>query len=196
MEEDDVTLIHEEIRNACEALRGGGLILYPTDTVWSIGCDATCADAVRRVYELKRRADHRAMLVLLDSADRLETYVAKVPDAARELLAAATRPLTVIYPDARRVAPNLTGSDGSLGIRITNERFSHALCARFRKPLVSTSANVSGEPSPATFGDISETIRSGVDYVVRYRRDEKAAARRPSSIVRIDGEGIIQVIRE
>ena len=136
-------------------MAAGGLILYPTDTIWGIGCDATNEEAVRRVYELKRRSDHKAMLLLMDSSAKLNYYVQEVPDVAWDLIELADSPLTVIYSGARNVAPNLLAADGSVGIRITQEEFSHKLCERFRKPLVSTSANVSGDPSPANFSEIS-----------------------------------------
>ncbi|MDR1456096.1 MAG: threonylcarbamoyl-AMP synthase [Tannerella sp.] len=185
----------DDLQSACDVLRGGGLILYPTDTVWGIGCDAASALAVERIYTLKRRADRRAMLVLLDSADRLETYVEEVPAIARELMEVAVRPLTIIYPKARNVAPNLPGEDGSLGIRITDEPFSGRLCRMFCRPVVSTSANLSGQPSPASFREIAEEIRTGVDYVVRYRQDDTRPAR-PSGILQISPGGLVRVIRE
>ena len=135
-------------------MAAGGLILYPTDTIWGIGCDATNEEAVRKVYALKRRSDHKAMLLLMDSSAKLNYYVQEVPDVAWDLIELADSPLTVIYSGARNVAPNLLAEDGSVGIRITQEEFSHKLCERFRKPLVSTSANVSGATSPANFSEI------------------------------------------
>ena len=139
----------EDIKKACEVMAAGGIILYPTDTIWGIGCDATNEKAVQRVYELKRRADNKAMLVLMDSEAKLDRYVSDVPDIAWDLISVSDKPLTIIYSSAKNLATNLLGADGSVGIRITNEEFSKKLCERFRKPLVSTSANVSGEPSPA-----------------------------------------------
>ena len=143
--------MRDDIKKACEIMQAGGLILYPTDTIWGIGCDATNEEAVRRVYELKKRADNKAMLVLLDSTAKLEAYVDNVPDIAWDLIEVADKPLTIIYSKGKNLAPNLLGENGSIGIRITREKFSHDLCEQFRKPLVSTSANVSGEPSPANF---------------------------------------------
>jgi L-threonylcarbamoyladenylate synthase len=192
---EETTLLADDLKSACSVLRDGGLILYPTDTVWGIGCDATSAEAVERVYALKRRADRKAMLVLLDSAAKLEAYVEEVPAIAWELIDVADKPLTLIYPKARNVAPNLPGEDGSLGIRITNERFSGQLCRMFRKPVVSTSANRSGRPAPALFREIEEEIRAGVDYVVRYRQDDTRPAR-PSGILQIGVGSQIRVIRE
>ena len=175
-------------------MAAGGLILYPTDTIWGIGCDATNEEAVRKVYALKRRSVHKAMLLLLDSSAKLNYYVQEVPDVAWDLIELADSPLTVIYSGARNVAPNLLAEDGSVGIRITQEEFSHKLCERFRKPLVSTSANVSGAPSPANFSEISETIKSGVDYIVRYRQEDLSKAA-PSHIIKLGAGGLVKIIR-
>ena len=175
-------------------MAAGGLILYPTDTIWGIGCDATNEEAVRKVYALKRRSDHKAMLLLMDSSAKLNYYVQEVPDVAWDLIELADSPLTVIYSGARNVAPNLLAEDGSVGIRITQEEFSHKLCERFRKPLVSTSANVSGAPSPANFREISETIKSGVDYIVRYRQEDLSKAA-PSHIIKLGAGGLVKIIR-
>ena len=175
-------------------MAAGGLILYPTDTIWGIGCDATNEEAVLKVYALKRRSDHKAMLLLMDSSAKLNYYVQEVPDVAWDLIELADSPLTVIYSGARNVAPNLLAEDGSVGIRITQEEFSHKLCERFRKPLVSTSANVSGAPSPANFSEISETIKSGVDYIVRYRQEDLSKAA-PSHIIKLGAGGLVKIIR-
>ena len=187
-------MITEDLKKACEVLQRGGVIAYPTDTIWGIGCDATNADAVRRVYELKQRTDHKAMLVLIDSPAKLESYVSQVPDIAWELIEVSDQPLTIIYPKAKNLAFNLLGEDGSVGIRITNERFSHELCKHFRKPLVSTSANISGLPSPCLFNEIAEAVKNGVDYVVRYRQNETVKAK-PSSVIKISEDGCINIIR-
>ena len=187
--------IREEIKKACEVLQRGGVILYPTDTVWGIGCDATNEEAVKRVYEIKRRADSKAMLVLVDSDVKVDFYVKDVPEVAWDLIQYATKPLTVIYDDARNLASNLIGEDGSVGIRVTSEEFSKQLCYRFRKAIVSTSANISGEPSPASFGEIQDEIKQAVDYIVEYRQDEPAGAK-PSSILKLGRGGVIKIIRE
>ena len=184
----------EDIKNACRVMQEGGVILYPTDTIWGIGCDATNEEAVRRVYEIKRRADSKAMLVLVDSAVKVDFYVQDVPNVAWDLLDVADKPLTIIYDGARNLAPNLLAEDGSVGIRVTGEEFSKALCNRFRKAIVSTSANVSGEPSPRTFADISEDIKQAVDYVIEARRTEPASAR-PSSIIKLGKGGEVKIIR-
>ena len=187
--------IREEIRKACEVLQKGGVILYPTDTVWGIGCDATNEEAVKRVYEIKRRADSKAMLVLVDSDVKVDFYVKDVPEVAWDLIQYATKPLTVIYDDARNLAPNLIGEDGSVGIRVTSEEFSKQLCFRFRKAIVSTSANISGQPAPASFSEIQDEIKQAVDYIVEYRQDEPAGAK-PSSILKLGRGGLIKIIRE
>ena len=187
--------MEDDIKSCIEVLRKGGVILYPTDTIWGIGCDATNAAAVKRVYELKRRADSKAMLVLLDDATRLERYVDEVPDVAFQLIEATVSPLTIIYDRGRNLAANLLGEDGSVGIRITSEAFTRQLCRRFGCPIVSTSANVSGEPSAPTFAMVSEEIKQGVDYVVRYRQDDNAEAR-PSGIIKLGAGGTFKILRK
>ncbi|MDH6303871.1 L-threonylcarbamoyladenylate synthase [Parabacteroides sp. PF5-5] len=183
-----------DLKMACEVMRGGGIILYPTDTIWGIGCDATNEEAVQRVYELKKRIDNKAMLVLVDDAAKLDRYVEEMPDIAWDLIEVADKPLTVIYSQGKNLAKNLLAEDGSIGIRVTREDFSRRLCEAFRKPLVSTSANISGEPSPANFSEISEEIKEGVDYIVQYRRDDRTKAT-PSSIIKLGKGGLVQVIR-
>lgn len=175
-------------------MQAGGIILYPTDTIWGIGCDATNEKAVQRVYELKKRADNKAMLVLMDSSAKLNMYVNDIPDIAWDLIEVADKPLTIIYSNAKNLAKNLLADDGSVGIRITNEDFSRQLCERFRKPLVSTSANVSGDLSPANFSEVSEVVKNGVDYIVSYRQDDMSKAQ-PSNILKLGAGGLIQVIR-
>lgn len=186
--------MNEDIKKACQVMREGGVILYPTDTIWGIGCDATNAEAVRRVYEIKQRADSKAMLVLVDTPVKVDFYVQDVPDIAWDLIDVADKPLTIIYPNARNLAPNLLAEDGSVGIRVTNEEFSRRLCQQFRKAVVSTSANISGQPSPRNFSEIGEDIKSAVDYIVGYRQDEKSNPN-PSSIVKLGAGGVIQIIR-
>lgn len=187
----------EDLQQALKVLRAGGVILYPTDTVWGIGCDATNADAVARVYDIKRRVDSKAMLVLLDGAGKLQAYMQKVPETAWMLLDVADgqRPLTIIYPNARNLAPNLLAEDGSVGIRITSEIFSKALCEQLRRPIVSTSANFSGEPTARFFTEIKPELLEAVDYVCAYRRQDNTT-HAPSSIVKIDEKERITIIRE
>jgi len=187
--------LNEEVKKALQVLNDGGIILYPTDTIWGIGCDATNPEAVKRIYELKQRSDSKSMLVLLDSDAKLNFYVDEVPDLAYDLIEMAEKPLTIIYDKARNVAPNLIAEDGSLGIRITKEEFSKNLCFRLRKALVSTSANISGQPSPVSFEDISEEIKAGVDYVVGIRQNERQNPK-PSSIMKLKANGEIKIIRE
>lgn len=176
-------------------MREGGVILYPTDTIWGIGCDATNEDAVRRVYEIKQRQDSKAMLVLVDSSVKVDFYVQDVPEVAWDLIDLADKPLTIIYSGARNLAANLLAEDGSVGIRVTNEDFSKRLCQQFRKAVVSTSANMSGQPSPRNFSEISEEVKSAVDYIVGYRQEEMSNPK-PSSIIKLDKGGVIKIIRE
>lgn len=185
----------DDMNNALATLQKGGVILYPTDTVWGIGCDATNANAVQRVYNIKHRCDAKSMLILVDSAARIPSYVREVPDMAWELIDITTKPLTIIYPRAKNLAPNLLAEDGSIGIRVTDELFSKTLCARFRRPIVSTSANISGCPTAASFARIDDEIKQAVDYVVRYRRQETTLPQ-PSSIIKLDIGNIIQIIRQ
>ena len=173
----------------------GGVILYPTDTIWGIGCDATNEEAVRRVYEIKQRQDSKAMLVLVDSSVKVDFYVRDVPEVAWDLIDLADKPLTIIYSGARNLAANLLAEDGSVGIRLTNEDFSKRLCQQFRKAIVSTSANISGQPSPKNFSEISEEVKSAVDYIVGYRQEEISNPK-PSSIIKLDKGGVIKIIRE
>lgn len=184
----------EEIKKACDVLSSGGIILYPTDTIWGIGCDATNEKAVQKIYELKKRIDNKAMLVLLDNPSKLASYVDEVPDIAWDLIEVTDKPLTIIYSKGRNLAGNLLAEDGSIGIRVTSEEFSRKLCETFRKPLVSTSANVSGDPSPSNFSEISESIKEGVDYIVSYRQGDMNKVK-PSSIIKLGTGGLFQVIR-
>jgi L-threonylcarbamoyladenylate synthase len=185
----------DDIKKACEALASGGIILYPTDTIWGIGCDATNEAAVKRVYELKQRVDNKAMIVLLDSSAKLNYYIDGVPDLAYDLIEIVDKPLTIIYDNARNVVPSLMAEDGSLAIRVTNERFSGELCRRFRKALVSTSANISGQPSPQNFSEISGKIKNNVDYIAQFRQDDRTKSM-PSGIIKLSANGEVKVIRE
>lgn len=187
--------MNQDIKNAFDVLVAGGLILYPTDTIWGIGCDATNEEAVKKVYELKRRVDTKALITLLDTPVKLNYYIKDVPDIALDLIELSDKPLTIIYDNARNVASNLVADDGSLAIRITKEKFSNELCKRFRKALVSTSANISGDSSPANFDEISEEIKKGVDYIVQYRQEDKSRAK-ASSIIKLGKTGEVKIIRE
>ncbi len=185
---------NDDIRNAVSVMSRGGVILYPTDTVWGIGCDATNEAAVQRVYEIKKRADAKALISLVDSEAKVEFYVREVPAVAWDLIELSTRPLTIIFDDARNLASNLLADDGSAALRVTNEAFSKQLCFRMKRAVVSTSANVSGEPAPRTFSEISEEIRQAVDYVCTSRREETQPGT-PSSIIKLGKGGEVKIIR-
>lgn len=198
----------EDLQEALRVLRDGGVIVYPTDTVWGIGCDATNEEAVRKIYRLKQREDSKSMLVLMDSAAKLPYYIGDIPEAAEMLLDAQNtehsaqidlpeeelKPMTIIYPHARNMAKNLIAEDGSIGIRITNEAFSKALCAQLRHPLVSTSANISGHPTARFYHEIESEVLDGADYVCRFRRDDDTP-HEPSSIIKINDDGSYKIIR-
>ena len=185
----------DDIKKAIEVMRQGGIILYPTDTVWGIGCDATNAEAVAKVYALKRRDDTKALICLVDSDNRLQRYVRNVPDVAWQLIEAVEKPTTLILDGAVNLAPNLIAEDGSIGIRVTKEAFSRELCYRFQKAIVSTSANVSGEPAAQNYCDISQEILDGVDYVCQSRRQEHKP-HTPSSIIKLAADGEVTIIRK
>ena len=185
----------DDLKEALRVLQQGGIILYPTDTIWGIGCDATNDEAVKKVYRIKQREDAKSMLVLTDNPSRIPGYVQEVPDMAWSLIEVTDKPLTIIYPGAKNLAPSLLAEDGSVGIRVTEELFSSHLCARLNRPIVSTSANISGNPSPMTFAEISDEIKQSVDYVVRYRQRDKSSAR-PSSIIKLEVGNIVKIIRE
>ena len=188
----------EDIRNAVETMRKGGVILYPTDTVWGIGCDATNAEAVKRVYEIKQRDDSKALICLVDSDARMQRYFRHVPDVAWQLVDSLkegdAKPTTLILDGAVNLAENLIAEDGSVGIRITNEPFSKELCYRFQKAIVSTSANISGEPAAQNYCDIDPRILEAVDYVCWSRRQEPKP-HTPSSIIRLRENGEVEIVR-
>ena len=185
----------EDLQKALRVLREGGVIVYPTDTVWGIGCDATNAKAVAKIYALKERADSKSMLVLLDSAAKLDYYV-DVPEAAEMLLGVqeSSKPMTIIYPKARHLAENLIAEDGSIGIRITNEPFSKALCAQLKHPIVSTSANISGHLTAHFYQEIEAAVLEKADYVCRFRRDDETP-HEPSTIIKVNTDGTFKIIR-
>lgn len=192
-----MTDYREDIRAAVAALRKGGIILYPTDTVWGIGCDATNAVAVRRVFEIKRRADAKALITLVGSLAQLERTVSGIPEVAYQLIEFSDRPLTIVYDGASPysgIAPELLAPDGAIGVRVTTEDFSRSLCLAFGKPLVSTSANISGAPTAATFAEISPEILDAADYVCTSRRDDTTPAK-PSTVMRLSEDGAFKVIR-
>jgi L-threonylcarbamoyladenylate synthase len=189
----------EDIKNAVETMRKGGVILYPTDTVWGIGCDATNAEAVKRIYEIKQRDDSKALICLVDSDARMQRYFRTVPDVAWQLIDSLKegegKPTTLILDNAINLAENLIAEDGSVGMRITNEPFSKELCYRFQKAIVSTSANISGEPAAQNYGDIDPRIIEAVDYVCWSRRQEHKP-HTPSSIIKLKENGEVTIMRK
>lgn len=188
-------MIKEEIDKALDVLKSGGTILYPTDTIWGIGCDACNADAVERIYKLKGRDPGKSMIILLDSENKLESYVREVPTLAYDLIEYAENPLTIIYQGARNLAPNVIHEDGSIAIRVVKHPFCRQLIQRFRRPLVSTSANLSGQASAATFSEIDDAIIRNVDYVVKLEQDE-TVKKHSSSIMKLNSDGSFKFIRK
>lgn len=186
--------LNEDLLRAAEAVKCGKVILYPTDTVWGIGCDATDSDAVKRVYAIKRRADSKALLLLVDSIDTVRRYFPGVTTEAEAMLTDTERPTTVILPSPSGIAPELVAADGTVGVRVTREEYSCALCRAAGMPLVSTSANISGEPAAKCYGEISAEIKDAVDYICEARRDEPAGGV-PSRIVKFNPDKTITVIR-
>lgn len=184
----------DDIKAAVDCMKKGGVILYPTDTVWGIGCDATNKEAVDRIYKIKKREESKAMICLVDSDNRIQRYVREVPDVAWDVMNLATRPTTVILDGASGLAENLVAEDGSIAIRITQEEFSKQLCYRMQKPIVSTSANISGEPAAQNYRDISEEIKNSVDYICKSRRNEHQP-HQPSSIIKLKKNGEVAIIR-
>lgn len=185
----------EDVKQAVATLRAGGLILYPTDTVWGIGCDATNAEAVARVYALKGRADNKALITLVDGLPMLERTVRGIPDVAYELIEFSDRPTTIVYDGAMGVAPNLLGEDGSIGVRVTHEAISSAIIRGLRRPLVSTSANLSGQPTPLCFSQITRQVLDAVDYVCTSRRDDCRPAK-PSMVIRLSEDSTFKILRK
>ena len=184
----------EDIRRAVEVMNNGGIILYPTDTIWGLGCDATNADAVRRIYEIKQRTDAKALISLVDSETKVQFYVKEVPEVAWDVMELSERPMTVVFDGGRNLAPNLLAEDGSVAIRITKEAFSKELCMRMKRAVVSTSANISGQPAPRCFAEISEEIKGAVDYICTSRQDEPPT-QTASSIIKLGAGGEVTIIR-
>lgn len=183
----------EEINKCLEVLKKGGLILYPTDTVWGIGCDATNEAAVKKVYELKRREDSKALICLVGSDVMLEKHVEKVPDVAYDIMDLSEKPVTIIYDSPKGVALNLIAEDNTMAIRVASDKFCKYLITKFKKPIVSTSANVSGKPTPHSFAQIDHAILKGVDYAVTLHRDKTNNA--PSSIIKLGNDATVKIIR-
>jgi len=194
MKPESENLFNVDIKKSLEILKNGGVILYPTDTVWGLGCDATNPEAVAKIYSIKKREDNKSMLVLLNNPGRISAYVKEVPEIAWELLDAAVKPITIIYPGAKNLAKNLVAEDGSIGIRITGDEFCSELLKRFGKPLVSSSANISGEKNPSFFDEISDEIKHAVDYIIKWRQDDMSKTQ-PSSIIKLSEGGLFKIIR-
>jgi L-threonylcarbamoyladenylate synthase len=187
-------MLKDEVNKALKIIQDGGIILYPTDTIWGIGCDATNTDAVKKIYELKQREESKSMIILVDIDNKLQTYINEVPDIAYELIEYAENPLTLIMPGAKNISPALIAEDGSVGIRVTSHPFCQQLIQRLRKPLVSTSANISGQPSPEYFSKIDQDIIDGVDYVVDIDQ-HSTEIKKPSTIMRLAPNGSFEFIR-
>jgi L-threonylcarbamoyladenylate synthase len=187
--------MEEEIKNTIAVLQKEGTILYPTDTVWGIGCDARNKVAVNKIFGIKQRAEYKSMVVLVSDENMLHRYVKEIPDIAYQLIEAAEGPLTIIYPQGRMLAENAIAADGSVGIRIVQDEFCKKLITRFGKPIVSTSANISGEPTPINFNDIKLDILNMVDYIVNHRQKETIDAN-PSTIIKVSLNGEIKIIRK
>lgn len=185
----------EDLNKALETLKNGGLILYPTDTIWGIGCDATNPEAVGKIYQLKGRDKTKSLIILLHNENQLASYVNDIPDVAYQLIEYTDKPLTIVYSNAKNLAPNAIAADGSIGIRVVKHAFCEQLLQRFRKPIISTSANISGEPSAKDFDEISPEIKNGVDYIVAYDRDVKTDGR-SSTIMKLDSSGKFEFIRK
>lgn len=187
--------MQNDINKAVQVLKIGGIILYPTDTIWGIGCDATNAEAVKKIFQLKRREETKSMLVLVENANRILRHVKEVPEIAWQLIEVNDKPMTIIYPGAMNLAPNLINEDGTIGIRIVHNDFCEKLLAKLNRPIVSTSANISGEPAPAIFDEIAEEVKNGVDYIVTWQQDNTSKST-PSSIIKIGLNGVIDIIRK
>ena len=184
----------EDIRRAVEVMNQGGVILYPTDTIWGLGCDATNPEAVKRIYEIKQRTDAKALISLVDSETKVQFYVKEVPEIAWDVMELSEKPMTVVFDGGRNLAPNLLAEDGSVAIRITKEAFSKELCMRMKRAVVSTSANISGQPAPRCFFEISEEIKRAVDYICTSRQDEPPT-QTASSIIKLGAGGEVTIIR-
>jgi L-threonylcarbamoyladenylate synthase len=186
--------LHQEIKKTIEILKQGGIILYPTDTVWGIGCDASNAEAVSKIYKLKKRIETKAMICLVADDRMLTKYIKRIPDAAQSIFDVAENPITIIYDDAQNLAPNLIAADKTIAIRIPDDEFCFQICRKLNGAIVSTSANISGAPTPKSFKEIPQEIIKGVDYVVNLHHEKKTT--KPSSIIKLGSNGIVKVIRK
>lgn len=185
-----------QVSKAAEVIKAGGVILYPTDTIWGLGCDATNPEAVSKVFAIKQREESKSLVTLVSDLDMLALYVREIPQAALDLIEVNDSPMTIIYPDATHLASNVIAEDGSVGIRIPMNEFCRQLCFRLRKPIVSTSANISGENPPKGFKDISPAIKDAVDYTVHPSMEEKSSTHKASQIIKLEANGQIKIIRK
>ena len=184
----------DDIRSALKTLRAGGVILYPTDTVWGLGCDATNSEAVKKIYSIKQRAANKSLIILVNSPSMLTRYVDNPPEVALQLAELAESPLTIVYDRGRNLAEGVASADGSVGVRICADPFCDELITALRKPLVSTSANISGSDAPAIFDEISEELKASVDYVCLWKQDDRSRAK-ASSVIRVSGNGVVKILR-
>lgn len=189
-----MTEFENDLKSAVKVLRDGGVILYPTDTIWGLGCDPSNKTAIGKIFSIKQRAENKSLIILVNGVDMLERYVRDIPSSAREILAASDTPLTIIYPEGKNLAPGVCSQDGSVGIRICGDEFVGALIERFRKPLVSTSANLSGKEPPSHFGEIEEELLTLVDYTVKYRQNDRQK-HTASPVIKIDKNGVFKILR-
>ena len=188
-------IFEEDLKESLNTLRQGGLLLYPTDTIWGIGCDPTNESAINRIFQLKSRAENKSLIILADGLQMIERYVTDIPEIIYELAEVSDTPLTIIYPKGKNLAMGVCSEDGSVAIRICKEEFCYELIKRFRKPIVSTSANISGSPSPGNFSEVEKTLISKVDYVVKYRQDDRSK-KLASPVIKINLDGTIKIIRK
>lgn len=185
----------DDLKGALKVLREGGIILYPTDTIWGLGCDATNSSAVAKIFKIKSRPETVSLIILVDGLSMLERYVKQVPDIAYQLTSASDSPLTIIYPEGKNLAEGICAGDGTVAIRICNYDFCNELISRFRKPVVSTSANKTGELSPSNFREIKEYIINSADYTVRYRQDDKLKYS-ASPVIKVERNGVFKILRK
>jgi L-threonylcarbamoyladenylate synthase len=188
-------IFEEDIKESLNTLRKGGIILYPTDTIWGLGCDPTNKDAVSRIFSIKSREENKSLIILADSIGMVERYVKEVPEIIYEIAEVSDSPLTIIYPTGKNLAQGVCSEDGSIAIRICKEDFCNELIGRFRKPLVSTSANFSGKPFPANFREIDKELFDKVDYVVKYRQDDRGK-NAASPVIKINSDGTFKILRK
>ena len=185
----------DDLRQALDVLVKGGIILYPTDTIWGLGCDATNQKAVERIFEIKKRRDSKSLIILVNGSVMLERYVKNIPSIAAEILEVTDKPITIIYPEGKNLAPGICNEDGSVGIRECTDDFCNELITRFRKPIVSTSANHTGKPSPGNYTEIEKSVINKVDYVVKYRQNDRKKST-ASPVIRVDTDGTIKILRK